>query len=166
MAAMTFQYRPKMLKSFLTLALFAGLGAFFVYKAQTWDPNTGMIINGVMELSPSQAPMLWWVFAGLSLALFAFGALGLGHRLLNSDKQLELTDDHLQIPGTLFGSTKQIPWAAIAELRLQDIRGTKLLTLRTADGTKAVIHNQFLTDEDFDTVVGEVTSRQAAAGDS
>ena len=69
-----YEYKANLPTLLLGVLLFGVAALFFSYKAQS--NVRGLIINGIITLSPEGATIFWWVFAGLSVAFVLAGIAG------------------------------------------------------------------------------------------
>ena len=89
-----FAYKPNPRAMLLAIAFFgvcAALGAYAATRGQ------GLIINGLVELSPRGAAVFWWCLSALSVAFVAGGSWGL-HRSRTATLPVRLSATELSAP--------------------------------------------------------------------
>lgn len=90
-----YPYKPNPRAMLLAIAFFGACAAAGAYAAETND--RGLIINGLVELSPGGASVFWWVLSALSLAFVAGGSFGL-YRGRTAAVPVRLTATELSAP--------------------------------------------------------------------
>jgi hypothetical protein len=120
-----YPYKPKSMTAVVVMVFFAACAAVLAHEADTND--RGLIINRIIELSPSQATVFYWVLAGLSV-LFVIGGLFMLVRSFAAPRRVSLTRDSLISPKA--GFSKQvltIPYASIRKLEVTKVQRQRFL---------------------------------------
>jgi hypothetical protein len=143
-------YRPPIGRIVLGVVLSCVGGLFMAHEARTND--RGMIINGLIELSPHGATVLKWV---VSAALFALGAgllLLVPRGLIR--RQIVLDADSITIPSHGLSRRQH-------RIEREDIRGVQVtqyykmryLRIRHHGGVRAINSTWLPHEEDLDTIL-------------
>lgn len=156
----SFPYRTRMGTMLLAAAFFGGCAAIFAYKAATTD--RGLIINGLIELDPSQAKVFFRVLEALSW-LFVVAAIFATIHGRMKNPVLTLADDYIDIPTGIFGRREitRIEFKNVTGASLDKISGQQILNLWTP-ATRAAVAKSLLPDGAFERVLTAVRSRVPA----
>jgi hypothetical protein len=140
----------------LAILFFGGCGYFAVHDAQT---NTrGLVINGIIELSPANATLFYWgltVFSGL----FVLGGIWGLVASFASSKELILTETTLTAPGSMWSRHPKIVRVSdIMHLETQQIQRQRFLYVYHPGG-KLAISASLLRGDAFDELCAELANR-------
>ncbi|MDQ3368795.1 MAG: hypothetical protein M3680_25480, partial [Myxococcota bacterium] len=142
----------------------AFFGACAAVLAWASTRTTGVIVNGLLELSASTARLL---YLGLAAASLGFVAIALFSILPARARELVLEDDAVIMPGPLWkrrASPCHVPFADVVSLREQAVGGQRFLTLVTATAKHSVARSH-LPDgayEELERSLREGVARAAA----
>lgn len=154
MEGKTYQYKQKVWIG-PAIAMFFSFAAYlFVQKAQ--KTSRGVAINRVIELSPQQAPYLYW---GLFAASMAFVLMGLYvFRLsLRPARKIELHPTRLVVPRNAASSGYiEVPYAQISSMKVQNVFGQRILEIRHPGGKIAIPQSMLASKSDFDEIVSSL----------
>ena len=156
-----FVYRPKPLVMALAGLLFAGFAVFLVQQALTNDE--GLIIDRVIELSPSAATGFYWLLAAACVLLVGGALLGLV-RAFGPPREMVLGAEGLTAPrNALRHEPVTVPYAAITDLRMTAVRQQRFVTIHHPGGRLSIARGMFPAAADFDRFVAELDARVGAA---
>ena len=129
--SMTFRCRPSP-KVMLICGLFFGTCAAVIgQKAST---NTkGLILNGIIEFSPSGASTFYWVLTALSILFVLAAGWMIVTTLVHGVPDVVLTIEAISFPvGFPIKRPFRLPYAEITGLSQSEVSGQRILTLHTA----------------------------------
>jgi hypothetical protein len=89
-------YRAKAWIALLGWLLFGGGAVMFIYKAL--NNEVGLIIDGIIELSPSNATIFYWTFAVFSSVFTFFMLILLYDFLFGEKKYIIVYEDRISLP--------------------------------------------------------------------
>lgn len=124
---------PHPLKMLLGIVLFGACA--LVLAAKLGDPR-GLLINGLIELSPAGADVFFALVALGSLAMTVFAAIGL---FRSFGEKVYVTSDDQAIAGPLsYNGTRltRIGFGAIREVKVRRVRDQELLVVVAVDERK------------------------------
>lgn len=145
-----YEYRPK--ESIILFgALFFGCAAiFFGFMARSND--RGLIINGIIKLSPWGATVFYSVLAACSLVFVLMSIAILIHLLLYSQK-IVLTAEELIVPKSRWSSKEiTISYSTITEIRVTEVKYQRFLKIAHWAGVSTITASMLPTKKDFDTI--------------
>jgi hypothetical protein len=144
-------YRPRVLGMLLAVAFFGGCAAVGIHAARTND--SGLIINGVLELSERGATIFWYGLAAASLAFVAAGCAGVWAGLFGSER-LIVTESELIVPKTLsFGRPPdRVALREIRELSRQEVQRQRFLIVTHSAGRLTIGRNLLPDDATFERI--------------
>ena len=129
---------------------FAVCAASLTWRAATNE--RGLILNGVITLTPFGASAFYWVLAGLS-TLFVILEIVLAFARVRGAAFLELTVDTLVIPRGFAGKKfRRIPYAEIVAVSEFSVVGTRSLGIRTATRQYWVAATVLPSHEDYEAL--------------
>lgn len=112
----------------------------------------GIILTGIITLSPLGASVFYWVLAGLS-ALFVTLDIVLAFARIRGSAFLELTLDTLVIPRGFAGKKfRRIPYTEIVAISEFSIGGRKSLGIRTTTGQYWVAATVLPSHEEYEAL--------------
>ena len=110
------------------LAFFGGGGVFLAYLAMNND--AGLVINRVIELSPSGAAIFYWVLAAVCFA-FVILALALAVLRFSLEQRVAVTPTALLLPRRRWSSEEiAIPYDEIEALTFRTVEKERFLEFR------------------------------------
>jgi len=122
--------------------------------------DRGVILSGLIELSPFQATLFYWLLATLSAGFVVLGGI-MALELLFIQRRLTLSDRSLIIPATLFTEAKTLFYSDILSLSPQSIGNQRLLTIVHRQGKFHVQDSMLPQPRDFDEIC-DVLAQQVA----
>lgn len=129
-------------------ALFFGATAW-VFWLKTQNTERGLIINRVIELSPGEAQVFYWVLLVASLIFVVLG----GFIFAASFKQVRyitLTDEAVILPKNGFSKEDmQIPFLSIQALQVQEVQGQVFLNITHSGGKVSIVQSMLTSKADF-----------------
>jgi hypothetical protein len=145
-----FTYKPKPLIMLLCLLMFGTCAALFGLFAVS--NNSGLIINGVIELSPFGATIFYWCFFTGSVCLALLGFIGL-FRSFTSKQRIAFTASSLIVPRSNWSTEEMtIPYRDITALTLSRVGGQRSLNIYFADKKKGLSASWLPTKKAFNEV--------------
>lgn len=139
-----YEYKANLPTLLLGVLLFGVAALFFSYKARS--NVRGLIINGIITLSPEGATIFWWVFAGLSVAFVLAGIAGAILAMIFTQRVV-LTARCLIVPKSRWSSKEvEIPYSSIIGVSDWQYRGNRCIIIRHQGG-KATISSLMLTSK-------------------
>jgi len=156
-------YRPRWTPLIFGAVFFSFCAAILAWQAATNE--RGLILNGIITLSPHGASAFYWVLAGLS-SLFVMLEVVLAFARIRGSAFLELTADTLVIPRGFAGRKfRRIPYAEIVAISEFSVTGTKSLGIRTVTGQYWVAAGVLPSNEDYEALkrflISTASSNQA-----
>jgi hypothetical protein len=139
-------------------------GLFFLFCALVlfWQALTnkrGLVLEGLLHLSPGGARVFYGVLCGLSLAFVAISIVVL---VIYSGRTAEvvLDDASITTPGPLWrpSALRTVAFADVVELREQKVSGQHFLTLITAKQKVSIVKGH-LPDGAFEEISAFVRER-------
>jgi hypothetical protein len=145
-----YDYRPKWAIIVLT-AVFFGAGALFLgVKAQGND--RGLIINGVIELSPEGATVFHWTTAAIGLG-FVVAAAFLAVMRLTVHQRITVTATGIAIPRSRWSADAiAVPFGQIIEWRTSRVFAERFLTVVYHGGKFTLAASMLPGKDDFDDI--------------
>jgi hypothetical protein len=152
-----YPYAAKRWTMLLAIAFFGVCGVFLVRAATTND--RGLIVDGLITLSPPNATIAYWCLAAASVAFVVIGAAGL-MASRSWAHVVRLTDAELQAPKSMFARNPTV-------VRLDDVRGVtlqeihrqRLLTVRHAGGSLTIAQSMLPGRAAFDALADALDAR-------
>ena len=153
-AGTEYDYRPKWTAIVLCALFFGALAIFFAAMAK--DNDRGLVINGIIELSPSIATVFYLVFAGLSVA-FVAGAGVLAIDRLTVHRRIAFTDSGITIPRSRW-STEEIavPFSEIVRLSTSEVQRQRFLKIVYKGGKFTLNASLLPSKDDFDEILAAI----------
>ncbi|MGK6353688.1 hypothetical protein ACMGDH_00510 [Sphingomonas sp. DT-207] len=139
---------------------FAGCAATLGNTASGND--RGLILNGVITLSPDNATTFYWVLTGIS-GLFVLAALIGLVRAFGAMQEVVLDAHAITAPKSAFGNALSIvPLSTITDLQIMQIKSQRLLIIRHNAGKLTINRSMLPSHDDFDTLVTAIDERRRA----
>jgi hypothetical protein len=152
-----YEYKPSWAAILLGGGFFALCAAFFVVRAGGND--RGLIINGVIRLSPEGATIFYWVLFGLSAAFVAAAALLVLHRL-NLRQRIAFTPDAVLLPKSRWSSEeRRVAYSAITGLSRSEVYGQRFLRVSYDGGAVEIAASMLPSREVFEEVTALLRER-------
>lgn len=143
-----FRYGPKW-TVIVFCALFFGACAI-VLGAKAKGNERGLILNGVIEFSPTGATIFYWVLAALS-AGFVVVAGFLAVMRLALRQRIAFTETCLMVPRSKWSSEEvTVPFRDVLELTRAEASGQRFLTIVHPGGKFTLIGWMLPKKQDFD----------------
>jgi hypothetical protein len=140
---------------------FAAAGVVLGIKAAVND--RGLILNGIVELSPSGATTFYWVLCALSGTFVVASGLPVYVRM-TTRQQVILSRAGLSLPRSRWSSENQaIVFGDIRKVELTEVYGQRFAHIFHPGGKATITASMLPRDSDFDEVVRVVTDQIAAA---
>jgi hypothetical protein len=156
-----YEYRPKWTVIFLC-ALFFGACAL-VLGAKANGNDRGLIIMGMIELSPGGATVFYWVLAALSFG-FVVVAGFLAIVRLTLHQRIALTETCITIPRSRWSSQEvAVPFGEIVEVSRSEISGQRFLTIVYNGGKFTLTASMLPKKADFDEIYAAVSQEIKAS---
>lgn len=156
--AITFRYQPSPKIMLLCGLFFCACAAGLGYQACT---NTrGLILNGIIEFTASEASILYWILTVFSVLFVLAAALIMTSTLIYGVPDVVLTDDSISFPvGFLKKRPYSLPYSQITGLSQSETNGQRFLVLRTATKTHHIILNWLGSKDAEFTLLQELNKR-------
>ena len=138
--SMTFRCRPSPKVMLLGGLFFGACAAVLGHEAST---NTrGLILNGIIELSPSGASTFYWVLAALSTLFVLVAGWMIVTTLVHGVPDVVLTNEGISFPvGFPIKRPFTLPYSEITRLSQSEVSGQRLLMLHTAAKKHHIVLN-------------------------
>ncbi|REK29516.1 MAG: hypothetical protein DWQ42_03475 [Planctomycetota bacterium] len=144
-----YEYRPRW-KVIIFVATFFGVcSIFFGHRAVTNEQ--GLVVNGIISLSPNTATIFYWVLCGLGVGFVAISALMVVHRF-TSNQCIVITELAIVLPTSRWLSEQTtIPFDDIESLFGNEVFGQRFLYIFRKDGMRFTVHASMMpTNGAFD----------------
>ena len=159
-----YAYKPKWTTVFLAGGFFGLCTALFVSLALT--DNRGMIINGIIPLSPFGAKVFYWILAAASFA-FVIGAGFLAFVRLTNPQRIAVTDDGMLFPaGRWTGRECHVPFRSVTAVKQVEVHGQVFLYVYAEGLRYTVLRDMLPGKRDFDEIVSLLGAKAEGKGDS
>ena len=130
--------------------LFGLACVLFSYKGMYAD--RGLIISHIIELSVRGARIFYWVLFGLSFLFVAVSLAGAYYKL-TEDPTLELDDEKIVIPPTVFVRiSRQIYISEITSVTEEIVKKTKILSIRYGEKRSTITSALLDTQSEYDEI--------------
>jgi len=152
-----YPYKPRLFSSIfvvLFFGVFAGFMGYFSYQS-----DSGLVLNGIIEMSPTGATVFYWVITVLFVAFSALGVL-LAIKSVQSKAELVLTDEYVRAPKS--GISKKIitvPFNDVEKVSVQAVKGTVFLNIFHRKGKFTIVSSVLPNMADFDEVKKHIMDR-------
>jgi len=136
----TFRCRPSPKVMLICYLFFGACAAVIGQKAST---NTkGLILNRIIEFSPSSASVFYWVLAVLSVLFVVASGWTLLTTFIHGVPDVVLTDDAISFPvGFPIKRAFSLPYSQITGLSQSEVSGQRFLMLHTATKKHWIVLN-------------------------
>jgi len=157
----TFRCRPSPKATLLRCLFFGACAAVIGQEAST---NTkGLILNGIIEFSPSSASVFYWVLALLSALFVLEGGWTLLTTFIQGVPDVVLTDDAISFPvGFPIKRAFSLPYSQVTELSQREFRRQRFLILHTATKQHHIFMN-WLGSRDAEAALLQALAQRLAA---
>jgi hypothetical protein len=143
-------YRPKESIIFFGTLFSVSATIFFGFMARSND--RGLIINGIIKLSPWGATVFYSVLAACSLVFVLMSIAIFIHLLLYSQK-IVLTAEELIVPKSRWSSKEiTISYSTITEIRITEVKYQRFMKIAHRAGVSTITASMLPTKNDFDTI--------------
>lgn len=157
----TYDYRPKW-TTIVLCAVFFGACAF-VLTAKAQGNDRGLIINHIIELSPSGATVFYWVLAASSMGFVLMSGLLTVVRL-TVHQRITVTEESLTFPPSRWSSEEAtVPFGEIINLTASEVSGQRFFTIVYGGGKFTLTASLLPTNADFDEICSIVREQVAAS---
>jgi len=158
-----YPYRPGWTAIVLCTLFFGALAAFMAHVARSND--RGLVINGVVTLSPGGATAFYWTVAGVGACFVLLAGL-LAVVRLTSRQRVALAPAALLVPrGRWSNEETAIRFAEVLELSRTEVQGQHFLKIVHPGGTFTLVASMLPSREDFESVCAAVEERTGTAGE-
>jgi hypothetical protein len=153
-----YEYKPKWTTALLSGGSFALCAAFFAIRASGND--RGLLINGLIALSPAGATSFYWVLFGLSAAFVAAAALLVFHRL-RFRQRIAFTPDAVLLPRSRWSAEeRRVAYRAITGLSRSEAYGQRLLRVSYDGGAIHIVASMLPSREAFEEITALLSERR------
>ena len=152
-----YDYKPKWTTVFFAGGFFGLCAALFVHLGVTND--RGLIINGLIHLSPSGAKVFYWVLALASFA-FVLAAAFIAYVRLTTTQRIAVTADGMLFPAGRWTAREcHVPFDSITALKHIEVHGQVFLYVY-ADGLRyTVVKDMLPAKGDFDDIASMLEAK-------
>ncbi len=152
-----YDYKPKWTTVFFSGG-FSGLCAtVFIYLAVA--DNRGLIINGLIHLSPIGAKIFYWIFASLSLA-FVLAASFIAYVRLSVVQRIAVTTDGVYFPASQWtGGEIHVPFDSITDIKYFEVQKQLFLYVYSDGLRHTVVKNMLPGKGDFEEIASIIEQR-------
>jgi hypothetical protein len=146
-----FSYRASWKNIVVPFSLGAVLGALAAHEAST--NNKRLIINGLIELSVSQATVFFWAISVFMFALVLLALMSLLQKL-RGPTRIAVTRNGIVVPGPPWAPTERyFLFSDITSMKLVNIYKQNILQVVTRIGKFAVTQQNMSSVEEFKSIV-------------
>lgn len=157
MQDVTFAYKPKASVMAVGAAFFGACTVILVNIALT--NTSGLVLNGLIELSKPYADLFYFVIAGLSAGMTTFALFGL-YVGLTRKSEIRLSADAFTAPKGGFSTHIQsIRYSEIEHLEPTSVRGQEWLTVYHTGGKTNLMRSLFRTKAAYKACLDELFMR-------
>ena len=157
METLRYDYKPRAYVMVLSGLLFTGFGILLGKEAS--ENDRGLILNGVIELGPRDATTFYWVLTALCGAFVLIALVGLA-RALGAPHEVVLDRTAITAPkAALARRVVTVPFAAITDLQIVELRSQKMLTIHHRDGKLTLARAMLPSRAAFEEIVRELDTR-------
>jgi hypothetical protein len=150
-----YDYKPKWTVIVLCGVFFGACALVLGVKAN--GNERGLIINGIIELSPDGATTLYWVLTALSIGFVIVAGL-LAVIRLTLHQRIVLAEACLTVPRSRWsGEEVTVPFADIVELSASEVSGQRFLKIVYKGGKFTLTASMLPRKGDFDEIYAAVT---------
>jgi len=152
-----YDYKPKWTTAFFSGGFFGLCATVFIYLAVS--DHRGLIINGLIHLSPIGAKIFYWIFASLSLA-FVLAATYIAYMRLSVVQRIAVTADGVYFPaGRWTGHEIHVPFDSITDIKYIEVQ-KQLFLYVYADGLRHTVVKDMLPGKgDFEEIASIIEQR-------
>ena len=157
MRPVTYAYGLKLSTALFGVAFSATLTVWGAHVART--NQNGLIIRGLIHLSPSMATAFFWLTT-LLLGLMLAACLFLTFTCFNGKRAVTLLPDRIEaVLGAITTKKVIVPYSSITKLELQAIRDQKILYIHHRCGRIALVPALLPKRSDLDDIYSTLLSR-------
>lgn len=144
-----YEYKPPWSGILLGMLVFGVFSVIGVFAARS---NQGVIINGIIRLSPQGAALFWWVLTAVSLGFVLVAALMACHRVMRSQRVV-LAPTAIIVPRSRWSREEiAIPYARIACVVQSQAGKYKFLTILYSEGKVKISASMLPTKMAYATI--------------
>lgn len=153
-----FDYKPSLLLMAACSILFGGCSVLFLYKC-IYSANI-LVINHLIELSPSSARAFWGILALPSIAFTGIGLVGI-LTSMQKPKVIRLTGNEIFLPKNVFSQEiVYLPLSNIASISERTLNSNVFLELMTHNKKRYSIQRSMTrTKDEYSQLKDELVSR-------
>lgn len=142
-----YEYKPRWSAILLAMLFFGACAACGVVKAH-WN-NRGLIIEGIIRLSPQGATVFWWIYTALSMGIVLF-CVFLGIRRLIQTQRIVLTPNAIIVPKSRWSSDEiTILYAKITDVWETKKYNQKFLHISYQEGKSTIVASCLPTERHY-----------------
>jgi len=156
MVAMRFAYKPKTLTMILAGVFFLLCAVVLFYRAASND--SGLILNGIIEMDQGSATIFYYVLAGLALAMAAGGVFGFVTSL-GGPRFVALDDTGVEIPGNAGRKPVRIAYTAITGLQPGGAYKQRWVYVVHTGGRQAIMGSMLANGAQLDEIANLLAER-------
>jgi hypothetical protein len=145
-----YAYRPKG-SMVLFGTLFFGAAAIF-FEVMAHSNDRGLVINGIIKLSPLGATVFYWVLAVCSLG-FVLMSIAIFIHLTFYSQKIVLTLEALIVPKSRWSFENiTISYSSIIEIRITQVRSQRFMKITHQAGKSTITASMLPLKNDFDNI--------------
>jgi hypothetical protein len=149
-----YDYRPKWTTIILCGGFFGACA--FILGREAQKNNRGLIINGIIDLSPRGATIFYWVLAALSVGFVVVAGFLIIVRL-TLHRRIGLTRTSISIPRSRWSNEERVvPFAEILRLSQSEAYGQRFLNIEFIGGKFALTSSLLPSKADFKEICAAV----------
>ncbi len=142
-----YQYKPPWTTILLCVLFFGACAIGGAFAARS---NRGLLIEGIIPLSPQGAAIFWWIMTALSLGFVLFAIRMAVHRVIHTQR-IVLTPTEIVVPESRWSfSELPIPYSAITAVWETKNRQQRFLKIAHREGVSTIIATFLPKPTDFD----------------
>lgn len=153
----TYRYKQKWWIGPACIILFGLCSWMFWHK--THEPPRGLIINHMIELSPSSAQIFHWALFVVSLCLVALG-LVVFLNSFKSARQITISATSIRAPKSGISNLEvDIPFDSIKSLQLQEVQRQRFLHIQHAGGKLSIVQSMLSSKAEFEEICARLSAQ-------
>lgn len=150
-------YKPNKIIMILAIAFFGACAGFMADIAANND--RGLILNRVIELSPQNATIFYWVIASASMVFVVVGFFALVKSFF-TNREIVITETSITSPKSALSKLDvTVNFSDISNVTIQTIQRTRILNIKYSGGKLSILNSMLPNKAAFEELVSQVQAR-------
>ncbi|MBS1912806.1 MAG: hypothetical protein JST22_12530 [Bacteroidetes bacterium] len=158
-----FSYVPRWSTIITCGAFFSVCAVVLGMKARAND--AGMLLDGLIRLSPGAATIFLWVLCSIALLMVFLSIVLMVQRLRYAGRIVVRADDIIVPVSPWSGREQSVAYRSMTEFKLVRMRWVRILRIVHGGGVCTIASSRFASDAHFSELVELIRRRCAAAAD-